>query len=58
MTFEDYIKSDTIPENLALVFHASYERSNDDDIAINNRMVTARSWYDYFTDGTISDNMF
>ena len=48
MKYEEYIKSEHSPEDLALVFHASYERSNDNDKLKNTRANNARKWYNYF----------
>lgn len=49
MTYEQYIVSTKNVGDLALVFHASYERSADDAKRKQNRIDYANKWYDYFS---------
>lgn len=58
MTYAEYILSTNDPGDLALVFHASYERSNDTVMIRNERVQNAENWYAYFTTGQIPDNLF
>ncbi len=58
MTYEQYIVSTSNAGDLALVFHASYERSSDSSAIKQERYDNANRWYDYFTNGTISNDLF
>lgn len=49
MSYEEYICSTANPEDLALVFHASYERSDDTPKIRRERIDNAEKWYGYFT---------
>lgn len=48
MTVEDYKESKCNSGDLALVFHASYERSGDGEKELNIRVEAAERWYRYF----------
>ena len=47
MSYETYIKSTYTPEEMALVFHASYERSAGDHERRMARAKSARAWYNF-----------
>lgn len=49
MTTEEFIESDCDPRDLALVFHACYERSGGGREALEKRADAAKEWYKYFT---------
>ena len=49
MTFEQYITSSHSAYDLAYVFHASYERSRDDEDELKERAEAAKAWYAYLT---------
>lgn len=51
MTSEDYCKSTCNPGDLALIFHASYERSGDDKNKLQERIDAANAWFKYFGEG-------
>ncbi len=46
MTYQNYIQSTASAGDLALVFHASYERSSDDEGKLNQRKEWANKWYE------------
>lgn len=48
MTSEEYSKSTCDVGDLALVFHASYERSGDGKEGLQNRIKYAYEWYSFF----------
>lgn len=48
MTYEEYISSNLSPEELAIIFHASFERSDDTEEMRQEREKAARRWYDHF----------
>ncbi len=48
--YTEYIKSDLDVKKLALVFHASYERSSDGDDELEERAIAAEKWYLIFTE--------
>ncbi len=48
MPFKEYQKSDASPACLALIFHASYERSGDTMEEKDERGASALKWYAYF----------
>lgn len=48
MTYEEYIVSNCDVGDLALVFHASYERSDRDESEEQRRVESAEQWYEYF----------
>lgn len=50
MTYQEYISSNRSPEELALIFHGSFERSKDTEVMRQEREQAARDWYDYFHD--------
>lgn len=58
MTYEEYIVSTLDAGDLALVFHGSYERSNDTATVKQERKDYANRWYDYFTQGIVSNDLF
>ena len=49
MSGEEYTKSLCTPKDLALVFHASYERSGDGVKELQERIDAAEEWYRYFS---------
>lgn len=49
MTYEEYINSSHNSGDLALIFHASYERSSDDKTILEERYDNANKWYNYFS---------
>ena len=50
MTIEEFSQSTYDSKDLALVFHASYERSGDDKDQLQERVNAAESWYEYFAE--------
>ena len=46
------------PKNLALVFHACYERSADEKSVLEERVQAADAWYRYFSGEDIGENDF
>ena len=48
MSFNEFVKSTCNPGDLALVFHACYERSGDFEERLQLRVDAANKWYDYF----------
>ncbi len=50
MTAEEYRQSTCDPRDLAMVFHASYQRSGDDAVKLQVRVDAAERWYRYFTE--------
>ncbi len=50
MSFKEFQNSNAAPSCLALIFHASYERSMDTIDAIDERGASAEEWYEYFKD--------
>ncbi len=50
MTVEEYRQSTCDPRDLAMVFHASYQRSGDDAAKLQERVDAAERWYRYFTE--------
>lgn len=51
MTVKEFSQSTDDYKELAMVFHASYERSGDDKDGIQKRVDYAETWYLYFTEG-------
>ncbi len=49
MSYEDYIKSEAAVADLALVFHASYERSSDCMSQLNDRIAYSEKWYNFLS---------
>jgi len=49
MTYDEYIVSKKSAHDLALVFHASYERSGDTAVQREERATAATKWYNYLT---------
>lgn len=49
MSIEEYSHSTYDSKDLALVFHATYERSGDDETTLQERADNAEAWYLYFT---------
>lgn len=49
MTSKEYSKSTCDVGDLALVFHATYERSGDDAENLQERVDAAYKWYDFFS---------
>lgn len=49
MSSEEYTASDCDPRDLALVFHACYERSGGGKEALEKRANAAKECYKYFT---------
>ena len=47
MSYAEYIASEYDVGDLALVFHASYERSGDSEAIKQERVQNAKDWYDY-----------
>ena len=58
MTYDMYIKSDCDPKDLALVFHACYERSGDGRTQLEDRVRAADNWYKYFSGENICQEDF
>lgn len=50
MTYEEYTSSNLTPEELALIFHGSFERSDDTEAMRQERVQAASDWYDYFNE--------
>ena len=50
MSIETFSQSTYDSKDLALVFHASYERSGDNKEQLQERMDAADAWYQYFTE--------
>lgn len=50
MTIEEFSRSTADCKDLALIFHASYERSGDDKKILQERVDNAEKWYRYFTE--------
>lgn len=50
MSIEEFSQSTCDSKDLALVFHASYERSSDDKDQLQERVDAAETWYLYFTE--------
>lgn len=48
LSYEEYNQSKYNPGDLALIFHASYERSGDDTKALQERDDAAMGWYNFF----------
>ncbi len=48
LSYSKYIEELYSPSEMALVFHASYERSADGKEAIEERSIAAEKWYQYF----------
>jgi len=48
MPFSDFVISEESPQSLALIFNASYERSNDSLSQKEVRINAALEWYEYF----------
>ena len=51
MTVEEFSKAEYDCKDLALVFHATYERSGDNKDQLQMRADYAEKWYLYFTEG-------
>jgi len=51
MTVKEFSKAEYNCKDLALVFHASYERSGDGKDDLQERADAAEKWYRYFTEG-------
>lgn len=49
MTVNDYINSHKGAGELALVFHGSYERSEDSSKALKKRIESAQKWYNFLS---------
>lgn len=49
MSADDFIDSEYGAGDLALVFHASYERSGDGPKELQDRVDAAEKWYEYFS---------
>ena len=45
MTYEEFISATNDPGDLALVFHALYERSGDNKETLDDRVNFANTWY-------------
>ncbi|MDE7062545.1 MAG: hypothetical protein K2O73_04790 [Lachnospiraceae bacterium] len=50
MTYEEYTSSNLTPEELALIFHGSFERSDDTEAMRQERVQAASDWYGYFNE--------
>ena len=48
LSYSEYIEELYSPSEMALVFHASYERSADGKEAIEERSIAAEKWYQHF----------
>ncbi|MDE6914289.1 MAG: hypothetical protein K2P35_11450, partial [Lachnospiraceae bacterium] len=51
MTYEEFSRSDYKVRDMTLIFQACYERSNDDAVALEERIIAAELWYDYLVGG-------
>ena len=45
MTYEEFISATNDPGDLALVFHALYERSGDNKETLDDRVDFTNTWY-------------
>ncbi len=51
MTMEEFSRAEYDCKDLALVFHATYERSGDNKDQLQERIDNAERWYRYFMEG-------
>ena len=60
MTYEEFSRSVYKVRDMTLIFQACYERSGDQKEQLQERIVAAELWYDYFVGGNreISRNDF
>ena len=58
MSGEEYMQSSFAPKDMALVFHASYERSGDGVKELQERIDAAEQWYRYFSGEDVNEDDF
>ena len=58
MSGEEYTQSSFAPKDMALVFHASYERSGDGVKELQERIDAAEQWYRYFSGEDVNEDDF
>ena len=55
---EEYMASTDAPRDLALIFNACYERSGDGTMLLEERVMAAEAWYQYFLNEDIGEEDF
>ena len=55
---EEYMASTDAPRDLALIFNACYERSGDGTMLLEERVMAAEAWYQYFLNEDIREEDF